>query len=121
MLDVLFVGLAGGVGDDAAEEAEGVVGVFVAGVGGGGEGDAGAEPFVEIGIAGAELLVAPGVVFGEAGGVAHEISDAEGGGVSGGEFHAGEFGNPFGDGVFEGELAFVAEFEDGQGGEALGH
>ena len=121
LLHVLFVGLTGGFGDDAAEEAEGVVGVLVAGVGGGGEGDAGAEPFVEVGVAGAELLVAPGVVFGEAGGVAHEISDAEGGGVAGGEFHTGEFGDPLGDGVFEGELAFVAEFENGEGGEALGH
>lgn len=35
--------------------------------------------------------------------------------------HAGEFGDPFGDGVFEGELAFVAQFENGERCEALRH
>ena len=61
--DILLVGHPRRFGDNAAQETEGVVGIFVARVWRRGKRNAAAEPLRQIGVAGAELLIAPRIIL----------------------------------------------------------
>ena len=111
----------GHVGDDAAEEGEAVVAVFVARARSGRERDAGADHRRELGLRGRELLVAPRVVFGEAFGVREQVADGDLRRIVRGVPEAGEFGHIPLRRVVEREEAGVAELEDGERREALRH
>ena len=71
-----------------------------------------AQPLVERGVGGAQLLIAPRVVFGETRAVAHQLADAQRRRVARRQFHAREFRKPFRHRVFERQLAFVAQLQN---------
>ena len=109
------------LGHDAAQQAEGVVGVFVARAGRRGKRYPEAQPFGQVGVAGAQLLVAPGIVLREAGAVAEQLPDPERRAVARRQLHAREFGKPLRHQVFERQLALIPQLQNRQRRETLRH
>ena len=64
--NILLVGHPRRLGDNAAQQAEGVIGIFVARARRRGKRNAAAEPLRKIGVAGAQLLIAPRIILREA-------------------------------------------------------
>ena len=118
---VLLVGHAGRLRHDAAQQAERVVGIFVARAGRRGERNALGEPVVQHGVGGAQLLIAPRVVFGKARAVAEQLANGQRRRVARGPLHPRELRDPSRHRVFERQPAIVAQLQHRQRGEALGH
>ena len=114
-------GHAGRLRHDAAQQAERVVGIFVARAGRRGERNALGEPVVHHGVGGAQLLIAPRVVFGKARAVAQQLANGQRRRVARRPFHPREFRDPSRHGVFERQPAIVAQLQHRQRGKALGH
>jgi hypothetical protein len=93
-LHVLLVRHAGRPGHDSPQQAKRVVGIFVARAGRRGKRDALGEPLVQHGVGGAQLLIAPGIVFGKSRAVAQQLPDGQRRRVAGGPLHPLELADP---------------------------
>ena len=76
---------------------------------------------VELLVGRIQLLIAPRVVFREAGAVAHQLPDGQWRRIARRQLHAREFRDPFRHRIFERQLAVISQLEDRERGEALGH
>ncbi len=119
--DVFLIGTSADAGDDVAEEGVAEVAVFPGDTGRIGMG----EPFIKEGFEVADGIgqapVTPRIVLGESAGHAEEMGDGDDGRILGVWAGLAEPGQVPGHGIGQGKTSFVAELEDGQGGEALGH
>lgn len=119
--DVFLIGTSADAGDDVAEEGVAEIAVFPGDTGRIGMG----EPFVEEGFEVADGIgqapVAPRIVLWESAGHAEEMGDGDDGRIQGVWAGLAEPGQVTGHGIGQGKTALIAELEDGQGGEALGH
>ena len=119
--DVVAKGHARHVGDNAAQQREAVVRVLEGRARRGRKRQPLFQPVAQRLVWDGELTIAPGVVFGKSLGVCEQVPDRDGRRVPGRQRDTGKLRDVPGHRVVERQLALVAQREDGQRGEALGH
>ena len=119
--DVLVVGLSGHARDDAAEYGKPVVRVLVGDAGSIRERNAAAKHAGQLGLGFGELLIAPGVVFGETLGVRQQVPDRDPRRVGRRVAEGLQLRNVSLGRIVERQLARITELENRHRREALGH